>query len=54
MPIAGQAAQQLTQMVSDISAALSDGFQPEDIKAIGDGVAQKLMEGCLLYTSRCV
>ena len=45
LPIAGQAAQQLTQMVSDISAALSDGFQPEDIKAIGDGVAQKLMEG---------
>lgn len=35
----------LTQLALDATTALSDGFQPEDVTAIGQSVAEKLKEG---------
>lgn len=45
LPLAKTMTDSATQTLNDISAALSDGFQPEDIKTIGESVATALMNG---------
>ena len=45
MPLAKTMSQTATDALNDISTALSDGFQPEDIRVIGESIATALMDG---------
>lgn len=48
MPLAKTMSQTATDALNDISTALSDGFQPEDIRVIGESIATALMDGISL------
>ena len=48
MPLAKTMSQTATDALNDISTALSDGFQPEDIRVIGESNATALMDGISL------
>lgn len=45
MPLAKTMSRTATAALNDVSAALSDGFQPEDIRVIGESIAGALMDG---------
>lgn len=45
MPLANELTGTVTGALQDVSDALSDGFQPEDIQVIGESIANALMSG---------
>jgi phage-related minor tail protein len=45
LPAASAVAGEMTSMAQEASKAFSDGFQPEDITAIGTMISEKLVEG---------
>lgn len=42
--------QGLSEVMSEISTALADGFQPEDVKTIGTMISEKLLEGVKTFS----
>ena len=50
LPLANTARQTATNMLAEISSALSDGFQPEDVQSIGRMIAQNLMSGVEMFS----
>lgn len=50
LPIASSLATGLTEMSKEISTALADGFQSEDIQTIGTMISEKLLEGVKTFS----
>ena len=50
LPLADTARQAATDMLTQISGALSDGFQPEDVQNIGQMIAANLLSGVEMFS----